>query len=78
MGDNPDLKNVSIIFWWGIHEISKLYLKKIERSHERKDGRTNKPKAVCPFNFYKVGGITIARFPLDRCLRYTNEWIYKT
>ena len=20
------------------------------------DGRTDKPKAICPFNFYKVGG----------------------
>ena len=23
----------------------------------RKDERTDKPKAICPFNFFKVGGI---------------------
>ena len=28
-----------------------------ELMHRRTDGRTDKPKAICPFNFSKVGGI---------------------
>ena len=27
-----------------------------ERTHGRTDGRTDKPKAICPFNFPKLGG----------------------
>ena len=34
-----------------IYEISKPYLKFVM------DGRTEKPKTICPFNFFKVGGI---------------------
>ena len=25
------------------------------------EGRTEKPKAICPFNFFKVGGIIIKK-----------------
>ena len=28
-----------------------------EQTHGRKDARTDKPKAICPFNFSKVRGI---------------------
>ena len=28
-----------------------------ERTHGRMDGRTDKPKSICPFNFSKVGGV---------------------
>ena len=34
-----------------IYEISKPYLKLVM------DARMDKPKAICPFNFFKVGGI---------------------
>ena len=26
------------------------------RTHRQNDGRTDKPKAICPFNFFKVVG----------------------
>ena len=30
----------------------------IKKRDERTDGRTNNPEAICPFNFFEVGGIT--------------------
>ena len=38
-----------------IYEISKLYLDKF--CNRRTHGRTDKPKAICPFNFSNIGGI---------------------
>ena len=38
-----------------IYEISKLYLNKF--CNVRSHGRTDKAKAICPFNFSEVGGI---------------------
>ena len=32
--------------------------KRDERTDGRKDGRTNNPEAICPSNFFEVGGIT--------------------
>ena len=29
------------------------------------DGRTDKSKAICPFNFFKVGGIKIMKFSIE-------------
>ena len=29
----------------------------IKKRDERKDGRTNNPEAICPSNFFEVGGI---------------------
>ena len=42
-----------------IYDISKLYLNKFcnGRMGGRTDAHTNKAKAICPFNFSKVGGI---------------------
>ena len=37
--------------------------KRDERTDGRKDGRTNNPEAICPSNFFEVGGI-IKAFPL--------------
>ena len=57
-GDNPDLKNtrVSCCFYAeSIYEISKPYLKFVMDG--RTDEWTDKPKAICPFNFFKVRGI---------------------
>ena len=34
--------------------------KRDERTDGRKDGRTNNPEAICPSNFFEVGGITSA------------------
>ena len=30
----------------------------IKKRDERTDGRTNNPEAICPSNFFEVGGIT--------------------
>ena len=40
-----------------IYEISKPYLKFIMDG--RMDGQTDKPKAICPFNFFQNGGLKI-------------------
>ena len=31
----------------------------IKKRDERTDGRTNNPEAICPSNFFEVGGIKI-------------------
>ena len=31
----------------------------IKKRDERMDGRTNNPEAICPSNFFEVGGIKI-------------------
>ena len=56
-GDNPDLKKIRVIFFYeeSIYEISKLYHNKF--CNGRMDGWSDKTKAICPFNFSKVGGI---------------------
>ena len=57
-GDNPDFKkNTCQLFFdeESIYEISKQYLNKFCNGYT--DGRADKPKAICPFNFSKVGGI---------------------
>ena len=33
--------------------------KRDERTDGRTDGRTNNPEAICPSNFFEVGGITM-------------------
>ena len=38
-----------------IYEISKPYLKFV--TDGRTDKRLDNPKAICPFNFFKIGGI---------------------
>ena len=54
-GDNTYLKKYMSIFFdeESIYEISKLHL-----NFERTEGRTDKPKAISPFNFSKAGRIT--------------------
>ena len=36
------------------------------RTEGRTDGRTNNPEAICPSNFFEVGGIK--SLPEDHCL----------
>ena len=36
--------------------------KRDERTDGRTDGRTNNPEAICPSNFFEVGGIKILIF----------------
>ena len=36
----------------------------IKKRDERKDGRTNNPEAICPSNFFEVGGIKMPK-PLN-------------
>ena len=58
-GDNPEFtKNTGQLFFdeESVYEISKPYLKICLDG--QMDGRSDKPKAICPFNFSKVGGIT--------------------
>ena len=52
----PILKNTGQSFFdaESIYEISKSYLKLV--TDGRTEARTHKPKAICPFNFFKVGG----------------------
>ena len=38
--------------------------KRDERTDGRKDGRTNNPEAICPSNFFEVGGIMTMPDPL--------------
>ena len=35
--------------------------KRDERTDGRTDGRTNNPEAICPSNFFEVGGIKMNR-----------------
>ena len=42
--------------------------------HKRMDGRTDKPKAICPLNFVKVGGIKKILYLL--CKEYTVNNIF--
>ena len=32
------------------------------------DGQTNRPKPICPFNFFEVGGIT-----MHKCTSYVSD-----
>ena len=34
-----------------------------EWTEGRTDGRTNNPEAICPSNFFEVGGIIMTTFP---------------
>ena len=34
----------------------------IKKRDERTDGRTNNPEAICPSNFFEVGGIIITAY----------------
>ena len=34
----------------------------IKKHDERTDGRTNNPEAICPSNFFEVGGINRLRY----------------
>ena len=36
------------------------------RKEGRKDGRTNNPEAICPSNFFEVGGIMIVKIIFTR------------
>ena len=36
----------------------------IKKRDERTDGRTNIPEAICPSNFFEVGGLITANFVL--------------
>ena len=33
------------------------HILKLSLKGGRRDGQTDEPKAICPFNFFKVGGI---------------------
>ena len=41
-------KSFLFFFFWGG-----------EGGEEYMDGQTNRPKPICPFNFFEVGGITM-------------------
>ena len=40
----------------------------IKKRDERTDGRTNNPEAICPSNFFEVGGIMTSAENLPRML----------
>ena len=40
--------------------------KRDERTDRQKDGRTNNPEAICPSNFFEVGGIIMQKINLQR------------
>ena len=44
----------------------------------RTEGRTDKPKAICPFNFSKVGGITIKPKQLALSLSFSLSFSHVT
>ena len=39
---------------------------------ERKDGRTDKVKLICPYNFSKVGGIKIVHWLSDKIHQFVT------
>ena len=63
-------------------------LKKFKQTHERTDGwmdgrtdeRKDRPKAICPFNFSKVGGIKIKacfKFRASEATEEKNLYFYR-
>ena len=59
-GDNPDLKKICVNYFLMRNPYMKFQnciLINFEGTHRRTDGRKEKPKAICPFNFSKVEGI---------------------
>ena len=54
--DNPDFKKIIITYFLMRNPYMK-FQNSILINSERTDGRTDKPKAICPYNFSKVGGI---------------------
>ena len=46
--------------------------KRDERTEGRTDGRTNNPEAICPSNFFEVGGIKIRP---DACKNYNFQTV---
>ena len=62
--DNPDLKKIRVSYFlmspsmkFQNRILTKPYLKLVTEGLT--GARTDKPKEICPFNFFKVGGITI-------------------
>ena len=48
----------------------------IKKRDERKDGRTDNPEAICPSNFFEVGGINTGILPKYQNIRekYRNTY----
>ena len=46
--------------------------KRDERTDGRTDGRTNNPEAICPSNFFEVGGIKMFRISNDLLWPWAN------
>ena len=40
----------------------------IKKRDVRTDGRTNNPEAICPSNFFEVGGVNINTFGLKKII----------
>ena len=43
----------------------------IKKRDERTDGRTNNPEAICPSNFFEVGGINRCQY----LTLYSTQWV---
>ena len=43
------------------------------RMDGRMEGRTDKPKAICPFNFSKVGGIKTDPSEIERTYKFRKQ-----
>ena len=58
--DNPDLKKICAIYYVMRNPYMKFQNCILINfvTDARMNGRTDKAKAICPFNFSKVGGIT--------------------
>ena len=50
--------------------------KRDERMDGRKDGRTNNPEAICPSNFFEVGGIKRALNMSKSCNKNTDLGLF--
>ena len=48
----------------------------IEKRDERTDGRTNNPEAICPSNFFEVGGIKSVSDSEEGALLTENKYFY--
>ena len=49
----------------------------IKKRDERTDGRTNNPEAICPSNFFEVGGIknSYGYLLLSGAMPYSVNWL---
>ena len=85
-GHNPVKKKICVSYFFMRNQYKKFQNSSIHGSKvmvcikkrdERMDVRTNNPAAICPSNFFEVGGIKIANIIyLDFCI--FKVWLYGT